>query len=524
MALLEDHRPSVRAARWPGASDAALTRGAAAGDEGAFTEVFARYHAPLVRYCRGILLDDDIAQDAAQNALTNALRALREGRSLPHALGPWLYRIAQREAVDLARRRSRDAARRAGGAHDDGGHELLMAVPAPSDERVRDRLRELVGDLARLPLRQRSALLLRELSGLGYAEIAIALDTTPQAARQSVLEARHALAAGGDGRRESCGAIRALVDGGDRRRLRGRRVRAHLDACAPCTAFAATIAARRRDLALLFPIGPAVALASGGGAFAALTGGGAAAGGGAVAASGWSLGLGGLGASGAAKCAAVCATAAIVGVGSLTDQAPRPAPERPAVVAQVPQGGAAEATAAGTAAARAATATAAARASSRAPKAASSSPSSVKDRTVTRGTVQASSTVRRERSQTRPATSGLPSSSPSPKAAKLAGPTTTAPTMTVTTAPTVPDTAPVSTSTPSGPTARQQLALELQRRTQEAVAAATASTAQTVQQSTAAAQAVTQTAVATAQAATTAAVSGVQTQLDLVRRLLQPQG
>ncbi|MCW2998744.1 MAG: sigma-70 family polymerase sigma factor, partial [Solirubrobacterales bacterium] len=279
MALLDESpaRALTRPRCWSSTSDAALVRGATAGHDGAFEEIFARYHAPLVRYCRGILLDDDVAQDAAQNALMSAMRALGAGTSLPQALSPWLYRIAQREAIDLAGRRRREAARQ-----DTDGAELLANVPAPADQRVRDRLRELLGDLSRLPLRQRSALLLRELSGLGYAEIAVALDTTPAAARQSVLEARQALAQSGSGRQDSCSAVRQLVDGGDRRRLRARRVRAHLDDCLPCQAFAATIADRRRDLALLFPLGPA-AIVSSSGAFAALTGGGAAAGGGAVA-------------------------------------------------------------------------------------------------------------------------------------------------------------------------------------------------------------------------------------------------
>ncbi|MCW3038838.1 MAG: sigma-70 family polymerase sigma factor, partial [Solirubrobacterales bacterium] len=274
MALLDESRPLTRAPRWPSASDDALVRGARQGAEGAFEELFTRYHATLVRYCRGILLDDDLAQDAAQNALAAALRALRGTSPGPQALGPWLYRIAQREASDLARRRRADLAARQHTATD--AQDPLLSVPAPSDERVRDRLRELVGDLARLPMRQRSALLLRELSGLGYGEIAIALETTPAAARQSVLEARHALVEAGTGRSQDCADVRTLIDAGDRRRLRGRQIGAHLDDCSGCRSFAAQIDDRRRDLALLFPLGPA--LAGGGGVLAAITGGGVAAG------------------------------------------------------------------------------------------------------------------------------------------------------------------------------------------------------------------------------------------------------
>jgi RNA polymerase sigma factor (sigma-70 family) len=525
VALLDEspHRTPARRRRWSTTSDAGLVRGATAGHDGAFEEIFARYHAPLVRYCRGILLDDDLAQDAAQNALTNALRALGAGSSHPQALGPWLYRIAQREAADLARRRRREAARQ---AQDADGADLLANVPAPADERVRDRLRELLGDLSRLPLRQRSALLLRELSGLGYGDIAVALDTTPAAARQSVLEARQALAQAGSGRQDSCAAVRELVDGGDRRRLRARRVRAHLDDCLPCHAFAATITDRRRDLALLFPLGPA-AIASSSGAFAVLTGGGAAAGGGAVAASGWSLGLGGLGASGAAKCAVVCATAAIVGVGSLAEKAVHPShPASPVtVVAQAPQPGDATTPAVP------------------APASASGAKPAVKP--ARRTAVVRASTVRHEaavgvRASTtseltppaKPATT--PEGEPAaPQGAAAPAPPATTPAATTpapTTAP-APSPTPAATPSPSASasagTSRQQLALELQRRTQQAVEQATAqvttATAPAVRQPGALVQQVLTAGGQAVQQVTTTALTGVQAQVELLRRLMRPQ-
>lgn len=516
MALLDESRPRTRADRWPTASDDALIRGAGLGADGAFAEIFARYHAPIVRYCRGILLDDDLAQDAAQTAFAGAFRALRGGRSTPHVLGPWLYRIAQREAFDAARRRRADLAARELPGPD--GEDVLLSIAAPSDDGVRDRLRELVGDLAGLPLRQRSALLLRELSGLGYADIAVALETTPTAARQSVLEARHALAEAGEGRRESCADVRALIDAGDRRRLRGRRVGAHLADCAGCRLFATRIEDRRRDLALLFPL-PA-ALATGGGALAAFTGGGAAAGGAAVG-GGWSLGLGGLGASGAAKCAIAC-TAAIVGVGAIGERVVHPSKQAPIeVIAQAPQpaGGSASPspTAVPTPAAK--------------PTSTRKKPVASAARTVRAVQSGALASHGRTGSARVPAARGLGetgSGSGTHAEPPADPPATTTPT-TETPAPATPapaaETKPTTTAqapagTASGTTNRQQqLAAELQRRTQEAIDLATAAAQQTAKQAVQQSATLAQQMMTSAQQLTTGALTSVQTML---QQLLQP--
>lgn len=485
-------------------------RGVSTGHDEAFEEIFTRYRGPLVRHCRATLLDDDLAQDAAQNALTAALRALRSSGSRPEALAPWLFRIAQREAVRLAVGRGRDASHRVA----DPDETILRNVPSASDERVRDRLRALLGDLARLPVRQRSALLLRELSGLDYGEIAVALETNPDAARQSVLEARHALAQADDGRVQSCTSVRALVDGGDRRRLRGRRVRAHLDDCVGCRAFATRIDDRRRDLGLLFPLGPA-AVASGGGLFAALTGGGAVGGGGAVAASGWSLGLGGLGASGAVKCAAVCATAAIVGLGSLAEQRAHHAPPASGgVVAQAPKRPNAD-----PASAPKATATSKAEATREREAAAASAERARTQRRSVAGTQRGST-----RRTPRPAASAKqPITAPAPKVGASVPAVTVPAAVTVPTTPAtvvVPTVTTTAATSPSlAPAKREQALLDLQQLANTAVKQALAVSSQSTQQS----RAATQNALTLAQQAVRAGISGASAQLELVRKLFQPQ-
>ncbi len=279
-ALSESELPRAgrgAALAWRLASDEALARAASRGQQAAFSALFDRYHAPLERYCRSILLNAEDAQDAAQNALTAALRALRDDRTPPVRLKPWLYRIAHNEALAVARRRP-------GNTPLDDHAEAV----APDDCSTREQLRELLGDLQTLPERQRSALVMRELSGLSYAEIAGALSVSEPAARQSVFEARGALHSFRDGRAAACADVRKLLSDGDGRTRRSRALRAHLDSCQGCAAFAAEIAGRRRQLRLLFPL-PGVGLATG------------------LLATG--------GATVATKCAAVCATALVVGGG-----------------------------------------------------------------------------------------------------------------------------------------------------------------------------------------------------------------
>jgi RNA polymerase sigma factor (sigma-70 family) len=258
-------------------------RHAAAGDTGAFETIFERFHQELYRYCRALLSDPDEAQDALQNTMAAALRAL-PGEERAIALRPWLYRIAHNEAMTMVRRRPAPAP--AIGADD------LVAPSAQVGLEQRERMREMVSDLSALPDRQRGALVMRELSGLSYAEIASALGSAEGTARQTVHEAREAMRESKRGREMDCTEVRQTISERDGRMLRGRAVRAHMSACEGCQDFKAAITERKHDFQLISPPIGALAAASvlgtvlgkGGGASAGLAGGagGAAAGGGAA--------------------------------------------------------------------------------------------------------------------------------------------------------------------------------------------------------------------------------------------------
>jgi RNA polymerase sigma factor (sigma-70 family) len=286
-------------------SDQRLARMAASGSRPAFAAIFERHHAPLHRYCHSIVGNGHDAADALQNTMLKALRAL-PGETREIALKPWLYRIAHNESISLLRARRPDSELEAAAGIGDAG-----AAPIAQS---REDLRELAADLRELTESQRGALLMRELGGLEFAEVAAALQVSAAAAKQSVYEARCALQALKEGRAMDCDAVRRTLSDGDRRTLRATRMRGHLRACAGCRDFEAALRHRPGQLAMLappLPVGLAASILSGmlgggGGGGGAAGGGLAAAGLGTAAQTGGAFSLG-------AKAAAIAMTATVAG-------------------------------------------------------------------------------------------------------------------------------------------------------------------------------------------------------------------
>jgi RNA polymerase sigma factor (sigma-70 family) len=233
-------------------SDARLARLASAGDRAAFGVIFHRYHQELHRYCVSILRNAEDAGDALQSTMLRALNAL-EGDTREIALRPWLYRIAHNESITLLRRHRR--------AEVDAELSVPARLDGEASAELRAQLNELLGDLRELPERQRGALVMRELGGLDYSEIAAVLETTPAGAKQATYDARSALHELAKGREMDCALVCTAVSHGDGRALRGRALRAHLRACGDCRDFRSAIADRRSKLAELTPVMPSAAAA-----------------------------------------------------------------------------------------------------------------------------------------------------------------------------------------------------------------------------------------------------------------------
>jgi RNA polymerase sigma factor (sigma-70 family) len=158
----------------------ALTR---AGSERAFETIVRRYRASLLRYC-GRLIGRDRAEDIVQQTFLNALVSLRDDDRFVN-LKPWLYRIAHNLTINALRKNGWDH---------DPLDENLDGVMDPS-ELVEQRLsaRTVLDRIEALPQRQRTALLLRELQGRSYEEIAATISTEKPAVRQLLHRARRSV-------------------------------------------------------------------------------------------------------------------------------------------------------------------------------------------------------------------------------------------------------------------------------------------------------------------------------------------
>ncbi len=232
-------------------TDERLVRRAARADERAFAAIFQRYNQEIYRFCFSILGNAEDARDALQSTMVKALQAL-PGEEREIKLRPWLYRVAHNQSIDLLRRR-----------HDAAPIDPEIAAPGnglAETTAQRERLRQLLRDLADLPERQRAALLMRELGGLEFAQIGEVFETSPAVARQAVYEARVNRRGLEEGRELSCEEVMHRLSNADGRVARRRDLRSHLRACPDCRAFQEAIETRRHDFAALAPL-PAVASA-----------------------------------------------------------------------------------------------------------------------------------------------------------------------------------------------------------------------------------------------------------------------
>jgi RNA polymerase sigma factor (sigma-70 family) len=199
------------------------------GRDDAFEVLVERYRARLVAFCRNMLRSPEDAEDVFQEVLVNAYRAIHAD-SRPIAAKPWLYRIARNRCLNELRRNSADAVE---------SMDVFEAGGPTAGETVerREHLAEVVTDVKRLPEQQRAALMLREMEGLPYQQIADVLETTVPSVKSLLVRARMGLAEAAEARSMSCtDAEQGVVSPDEARRRAGRR---HVRYCGRCAATAA---------------------------------------------------------------------------------------------------------------------------------------------------------------------------------------------------------------------------------------------------------------------------------------------
>jgi RNA polymerase sigma factor (sigma-70 family) len=303
--------PTVRLLRLR--SDEQLVALFRAGSDEAFGVIHDRYRQRLFAYTRQMLAGSrQDAEDALQDVFLRAYAALRANER-PVSLRAWLYRVAHNRCIDQLRRPVPLQA--------DVFDVSRSPLHDPLDEiERREDLRRLVADVRRLPQAQRSALLMRELEGLTYEELAGALDTTVPAIKSLLVRARIGLVEAAEARDTACQEIRRqLLTAYDKGVRASGQARRHMRECAGCREYRTNLRGVQRSFAALTPavgVGPLGLLAKLGlGGSAA--GGGAAAGGGGAGAAGACAAGGGVVAAG--KVVAVVCSVAVVTAGAATE-------------------------------------------------------------------------------------------------------------------------------------------------------------------------------------------------------------
>jgi RNA polymerase sigma-70 factor (ECF subfamily) len=155
------------------ADDAELIADAKAGDDAAF-DALVREHLPaLYRFCVRYLGNRDEAEDAVQDALFKAWKAIgRFDDTKPFR--PWLFRIARNSATDLMRKRRSHAFSTLDG-DDDGSFAETLADPGPLPDELFSRAElgvEVQRALGELSPRERLVVLLRYEDDFSFEEIA----------------------------------------------------------------------------------------------------------------------------------------------------------------------------------------------------------------------------------------------------------------------------------------------------------------------------------------------------------------
>ena len=232
--------------------------------EQAFERLYRSHVQDVYRYALMVLRNRDDAEDVAQTTFLKAYRAYQRG-DRPRHPRRWLITIAHNTCgtrIRDARRRPQEVA-----LEEQRIEPTLGGVDVDVDVDVR----ELVRAVGALSFNQRAALVMRELEGRTYAEIAEVLELSVSAVETLLFRARRALREQLEGTLTCGEAERVLSLQLDGRLPKNERpvLRAHLRECAECASLARRQRARRAALRSLGPLPLPASLASwGGGAVA----------------------------------------------------------------------------------------------------------------------------------------------------------------------------------------------------------------------------------------------------------------
>jgi RNA polymerase sigma-70 factor, ECF subfamily len=158
------------------------------GERAVFTELVRIYQDRIYNLCAYMLNDSDEARDASQDAFIKAYKNL--DRFKPDAsFYTWLYRIAVNTCLDYGKRSYPKPLEKASALED-------IPTPAASPEELyqsKEIASALQSALQRIPEKYRAAIVLKEIEGLSYEEIADTLQISVGTVKSRIWRARDEL-------------------------------------------------------------------------------------------------------------------------------------------------------------------------------------------------------------------------------------------------------------------------------------------------------------------------------------------
>jgi RNA polymerase sigma-70 factor (ECF subfamily) len=180
-----------------GRDEAELVHELQAGSETAFDWLVTHYHAPVYNLILGMLGDTSDAADGAQEVFLKAFRGIRNFRQ-GSSLKTWLYRIAIREALNhkrwFKRHLQKNVSIDAEPVEGQSPIEIEDLCATPFEQLAALEIQVVVHDaLQHIPDIFRSAVILRDLEGLSYEEVAEVLECSVGTVKSRILRGRRAL-------------------------------------------------------------------------------------------------------------------------------------------------------------------------------------------------------------------------------------------------------------------------------------------------------------------------------------------
>lgn len=177
--------------------EAELVADLQAGSDSAFDYLVTYYHSSVYNLVYGILSDAADAADVTQEVFLRVFRGIR-GFRRSSSLKTWLYRVSVRQALNHRRwcwRHHRQQVSIDADAQENGSvHEIEDGEPTPFEQCATHETQSKVREaLAQVPAVFRSAVILRDLEGLSYEEVAEVLEVSVGTVKSRILRGRRML-------------------------------------------------------------------------------------------------------------------------------------------------------------------------------------------------------------------------------------------------------------------------------------------------------------------------------------------